>query len=72
MGEFIHNNHPTGQAWRECELCGFEYPEAFLIFRRGHFVCKVLCDDTNLRVEYEPFETRRRIESNDLPEWPRK
>lgn len=72
MGSLIHNDHPTGQAWRECDLCGFEYPEAMLRFRRGRFVCVEHCDDVNLRVEYEPFETKRRLEDKTFPEWPRK
>lgn len=72
MGALIRNDRIRFQRWRECAVCGFEYPENQMVLRRGSYVCTEHDRDTNLIVEEQPFDLTRRKEERTWPEWPRK
>lgn len=33
------NNKHTGQKWRECDRCGFDWPVNQLVYQNGAWVC---------------------------------
>lgn len=73
MGVLIRNDRIRGQAWRECAVCGFEYPESAMWFRRGQWVCFELDADEDLLVIAEPGESKRRQRTGvERPEYPKR
>jgi len=53
------NNKITGQKWKECALCGFEYPVSQLWKRRGQLVCRDACLDEDLLAEAETMTSEQ-------------
>lgn len=39
------NNRATGQVWKDCDRCGFEYPINQLKKQDGFWLCKDMCVD---------------------------
>lgn len=51
MGVRIRNKGLRGEPWKECAVCGMEFPSSHLWFRRGRFVCRENCEDADLLKE---------------------
>lgn len=70
MGTLIRNNRisPLPSRWRECAVCGFEYPERVMYFHRGSYICFEHDDDENRTRQAESFDlTHRQRVGNDPP-----
>lgn len=50
------NDRITGEKWKNCAVCGFEYPLSQLWKRRGQFVCREVDQDEDLLSEAEPMD----------------
>ena len=55
MGTRIRNDHIRGEEWRECALCGMEYPLSQMWKRHGQIVCYEHCADVDLLPKAEPM-----------------
>lgn len=40
-----NNNSHTGEQWKECDRCGFDWPVSELYYQDGLWVCKECLDD---------------------------